>query len=149
MKKQNIIIFDFNRTLYDPDMRILIKDAEQVVKKTAQHYKLGLVSAAVSSRIELIKELGLDTYFSKVVVSKSKNKTDFEAIIEQLHADRKKSYVIGDRIKGEIIIGNQLDLQTIWFRAGKFADEVPESRVEQPKYTITKLKDVLKIVGAL
>ena len=62
MKK--IIIFDFNRTLYDPDQQCLVADARLVLQALRERgFSLCLISRAAPSRKELITELGLDQYF--------------------------------------------------------------------------------------
>ncbi len=54
--------------------------------------------------------------------------------------------VVGDRIKREITIGNRLGMKTAWFKNGKFKDELPESKDEEPTYTLTKLEDVIQLL---
>jgi len=38
---------------------------------------------------------------------------------------------------------------TIWIKKGKFADELPISREEEPDYTITSLRELLPILESL
>lgn len=141
-----IVIFDFNRTIYDPDKRELMTDAKDVFQRLNQsRYKLYLISTSNPSRKELIYELGIEQYFDKIIITENKKK-DFEALAKE-NIDFKSSYVIGDRVKREVIYGNQLGMQTIWLRNGKFANEVPESEIEQPKFTSNILKDILSIIN--
>jgi len=145
MKK--IIIFDFNRTIYDPDKNCLAPYVKFILRILIRRgFTLYLISQANLSREDLIGNLGIKQYFSKIIITKNKSKKDFERIVALKLIDRNASFVIGDRTRKEIRIGNSLGLQTIWFKAGKFANEKPRTKNEQPKYAVRKLKDVLKII---
>jgi FMN phosphatase YigB (HAD superfamily) len=50
--------------------------------------------------------------------------------------------VVGDRIREEIALGNRMGMRTVWYRAGKFADELPEGEDQEPWATVTSLDDV-------
>lgn len=145
MKK--IIIFDFNRTIYDPDNKCLVYGTRFVLRILFRRgFLLYLVSRAGKSRRALIESLGIGQYFSCIKIVKEKSKKDFERILVSKEINRSLSYVIGDRIRKEISIGNSLGLQTVWFRAGKFADEKPRKKIERPKYTVRNLRDILSVI---
>ena len=145
MKK--IIIFDFNRTLYDPETHCLIIGARFVLRTLLRRgFLLYLVSHAEQSRKELIKNLKIKQYFSHIVVTKEKSKKDFQEIIGRNAVNRNLSFVVGDRVRKEIRIGNLLGMQTVWVRTGKFAYENPRKKIEQPTYTVHTLRDVLSVI---
>ena len=145
MKK--IIIFDFNRTIYDPDDNCLIPGARFVLRTLLRRgFSLYLVSRAGQSRKDLIEKLAIKKYFSRIIVAEEKSKKDFERIVTPKMINRRASFVVGDRVRKEIRISNSLGLQTIWFRAGKFADEKPRKKIEQPTYIVRTLPDVLLLV---
>ncbi len=143
---ERVIIFDFNRTIYDPDSDKLVAGAKFVLRTLLRRgFKLFLISRAQKSRRELINKLGLDEYFVRVVVTSDKNRGDFERFLSK-KTDLSSSFIVGDRVRGEIAIGNKLNLQTVWVRSGKFADELPRSDIENPTYTVKELRDVLGII---
>lgn len=145
MKK--IIIFDFNRTLYDPDNDRLMCDARFVLRTLIRRgFLLYLVSRAGQSRKELIEGLGIGQYFSRIIIAKEKSKKDFQKIIAGGAIDLDLSFVVGDRVKQEIRIGNLLGMQTAWVKAGKFANEKPRKKIEQPTYTVRVLCDLLLVI---
>ncbi|HEY4476030.1 MAG TPA: HAD hydrolase-like protein [Candidatus Paceibacterota bacterium] len=145
MKK--IIIFDFNRTMYDPDSKCLMRDARFVLRTLFRRgFSLYLISRAGKLRKEFIKNLGISEYFSRVIIAKEKSKKDFEQIAAPTAINRGLSFVVGDRVRKEIRIGNSLGLQTIWLRSGKFADEKPRAKSEWPTYIVSSLRDILSIV---
>ncbi|OGN29702.1 MAG: hypothetical protein A3A33_04390 [Candidatus Yanofskybacteria bacterium RIFCSPLOWO2_01_FULL_49_25] len=146
MALRRIIIFDFNRTLYDPDHRKLFSDVPEVLKiAKSRGYDLYLVSSAMPSRKELVHELGLHDDFAKVIITDSK-RDGFESIALEKDIDFRKSFVVGDRVVDEITLGNKLGMQTIWLCAGRFADEMPTEKVEKPIFVIKELKEVLRII---
>ncbi|MDA2922172.1 HAD hydrolase-like protein [Patescibacteria group bacterium AH-259-L07] len=144
---KRIIIFDFNRTLYDPDTNMLVPDAKFVLCTLLERkFALYLISHAARSRKKLISTIGIRPYFTNIVITREKSKKNFKKIVQQKMINREQSFIIGDRIRKEIVVGNNLGLQTIWVRIGKFADEYPREENEQPTYTVGTLKGILKII---
>lgn len=145
MKK--IIIFDFNRTIYDPDNNCIIPGVRFVLRTLLRRgFSLYLVSRAGKSRREMIKNLGMRQYFLRIIITKEKSRKDFERIVMGRMINRHLSFVIGDRVRKEISIGNSLGLQTIWFKVGKFADERPRKKSEWPLYIVFEFKQILSII---
>jgi putative hydrolase of the HAD superfamily len=145
MKK--IIIFDFTRTLYDPVARQLVLGALEVVKTLHERgYTLVLVSHDEGNRETLIGKLGLKKYFADICIVKEKNPAVFSHVLEKNDADTANSFVIGDRIKKEILFGNLCGVKTIWFCNGKFATEIPTNDNEKPTHVIQSLTEVLTII---
>lgn len=146
---KQIIIFDFNRTIYNPESRKLAKDAKRVLDiLVRRNFTLYLISRSdlSHSRKKLIDKFGIKRFFSRIVLTEEKILKDFQNLTAQKDIDLSKSFVIGDRIRQEITFGNLLGLQTVWLRTGKFSNELPRNDKEQPKYSIQALKDLLKIV---
>lgn len=63
--------------------------------------------------------------------------------------DPKKTVFIGDRVRSELEIGNKLGATTIWVKQGKFADELPEMRAQEPRFTVTSLSNLHKLCKGL
>lgn len=140
MKK--IIIFDFNRTLYDPEQERIMPEALTILEYlSSKNYELILVSRAVQNRKVLINKLGITPYFNKIIIANNKSLKLFNKII-----GAKPTVIIGDRVKTEITLGNQLGATTIWFKNGKFKDEIPNNNMEKPNYIITNLKQIKTIL---
>lgn len=145
LKQNRIIIFDFNRTLYDPDDKMLLPRVRFVLNILRRRgWAMYLVSRASPTRQDLISKLGINRYFKKIIITKNKNLGDFASIVGQAPIDN--SYVIGDRVREEIKFGNSLGCITIWLCSGKFARELPKTAEEKPDYIVKNLREILKIV---
>jgi len=148
-KKYDGIIFDFNRTLYDPEKEKLM---EGTIKLLNTLKKRGVIMALLSKtttsdRRQLIRSLGLDDYFTKVVLtSGTKNESHFTEMMEAMQVSANRCVVVGDRVKSEITIGKKLGLQTIWLRRGKFRKEVADSPKEQPDHIINNLHEIYSLL---
>ena len=139
-----IIIFDLNRTLYDPETDALLERAVDVLQACLDRgYRLALVSHNEKARADIIDAFDLRRFFSVISLVDEKNTAVFTDILTEMTAPIAQSFAIGDVIPKEIAIGNTCGLQTIWLRAGKFKDMLPTNLQEQPTYTVGKLWDVL------
>ena len=143
---RKIIIFDFTRTIYDPDNDRIIPGTKFVLRTLLRRgFTLYLVSSAGRSRKKWIANL-IGEYFSGLVVKQEKTRKDFERLVMRKKVDRNMSFVIGDRRDIEINIGNSLGVQTIWINTAKFVDEKLTKRIERPTYTVRTLRDILSVI---
>ncbi len=142
------VIFDFNRTLYDPETNKLVEGALGLLERLKKRkYKLALISKKTAEeREDRIYQLGLDKYFQTIKLTESKSEDDFVDILASMSLCASEVAVVGDRVKLEIKIANRLGMRTIWYRKGKFANEVYEEEDERPYYTITKLEQVMSLI---
>jgi len=141
------VIFDFNRTLYNPDTNALNEGALELLEKLASSgYKLCLLSKkSEEERKDKILRLGIEKYFIFIeVVEGEKTEKNFKKCLEIMALQSQKVAVIGDRIRSEIILGNQFGMRTIWYKVGKFAAELPRNKNENPNFVIDNLLDALK-----
>lgn len=144
---EKIMIFDFNRTLYDPDAKSLVPKATFVLNAlTRRGFTLFLVSRAERSRRSAIDNSGIGRYFNGISISNEKNKDDFMSVIGDKKIDFENSFVVGDRLSDEIKIGNALGFKTIRIKAGKFSNEVPQTADEIPTYSVDNLEEILKML---
>jgi putative hydrolase of the HAD superfamily len=145
MKK--LVVFDFNRTLFDPDQGRLIDGALELLEKlkTAGHFLI-LLGKAPRGRGELIKELGIEKYFNKIILKDEKTIEDFKTAKKLVPPDS-YAYAVGDRIKKEILLANLAGFKTIWFKNGRYAVEEPSTEDEQPWMTINSLNELYNLVS--
>ncbi len=143
----NLIIFDWKRTLYDPDQQTLIDGARELLEYLKnQGIPMVLIGKGGDDMNEEVTRLGVKGYFQKVVFAQGdKDPNVFAAQIK----DSKKTLLIGDRVRSELEIGNNLGATTIWVKQGKFAEELPENATQKPDYTVSSLNDCQDLLKSI
>lgn len=145
---QKIIIFDFMRTLYDPDAEKIVPGALELLQSLRDAgYILVLLSTEIGNKADPIAQAGIAPFFEKIILTRNKTTKDFAKIQTQTPHDPQESYVVGDRVRGEIKIGNICGYQTIWLKKGKFASQKPRTTLETPRFTITALPQLQQILA--
>lgn len=142
------IIFDFNRTIYDPRVSGPSRGAIELLESLYEDYKLCLVSCLISGiskeeRCEQIVSLWLNKYFKFIqVIEGEKTIADFRECLRIMELEPQKVLVVGDRVTSEICLGNQLAMTTVWYKSGKFSTLKPENELQEPDHTIIRLDEV-------
>lgn len=142
------IIFDWKRTLYDPDTKILIKgtlDLLEFIKN--QNIPMILMGKGGEDMQEEVDRFGIRRYFQEIVFAEGQK--DPQVFKQYISADPKMTVFIGDRVRSELEIGHKLGATTIWVKQGKFAVEEPENDQQEPNYTVTSLTDCLGVLQNL
>ena len=145
-----VIIFDFGRTLYDRDNDRFFPEVPEVLEKLAPKYKLVIVSMAVSDdpeeRRKILKENNLEKYFDSMIFVKQDKDSAYEKVILDLRVNPEEIVIVDDRVKRGIAWGNRIGATTIWFRNGKFKDDLPDEKTGKPDYIINNLLKILLIL---
>lgn len=145
MSKPHSIIFDWKRTLYNPDDSILIDGAIDVLNYFSRHnIPMFLIGKGQQEMHDETIRLEVSKYFQDILfVVGSKDPNDFMKCINLSFPRR--TIVIGDRINSELYIGKTVGATTIWVKQGKFANEMPTSENQKPDYVVSNLKEVLQL----
>lgn len=136
------IIFDYNRTIFDPEKNELYSGVFEMLKRLASKHELFLISRNEPSRKDQFEKLGIKKYFQKIIFVDEKNKKTLKNLI----GDSKKVLVVGDSIRDEIKIGNKLGLITVRLKKGRFANESSTSPEEEPLFNISEIIELEKII---
>ena len=139
------IIFDYNRTIFDPETDDLYPGALRLLQKLSIRYELFLISRNEPARKKRLEELNIKNYFQKIIFVNEKSKKVFKKIA----GDTKDVIVIGDSMSDEIKIENQLGFVTIRVKQGKFSMETPKSKSEIAKFEITDINELENIIFQL
>lgn len=137
------VIFDWKRTLYDPEKKSLISGAVDALQYLgASGIKLYLVGKDPTNEMtDEPERLGISDYFTVVhFVTGPKSDDDLGQFINPDEPNH--TAVVGDRVRSEIAVGNRLGAQTIWIQNGKFATETPETPEQNPDYTLTDISEL-------
>jgi FMN phosphatase YigB (HAD superfamily) len=138
------IIFDYNRTLFDPENGGLYESVYETLEKLSKEHKLFLFSYNEFGRDKFMKDVHIDNFFSKISLVENKDEKSMSLLIKDSSTDR--TFVVGDSLRNEISIGNKLGYETIWLRKGKFAFELPRNKNEEPSYIINSLGEIFEIL---
>jgi len=142
-----IIVFDFNRTLHDPDSDSLVPNVRLVLDELKNKgHTLPLLSRREGGRDAPVDSLGTRDYFSKAYFVDQKSVDNFKVILSEYDARASSGFVVGDYVPDEIAFGNKIGTTTIWARRGKFSDLTPALPHEHPNYTVRNLRDILEII---
>lgn len=139
-------IFDWKRTLYNPDTRRLIDGATELLDYL--HGQVGtliLVGKGSDDMRDEVQRLGLEAYFTDIRFrTGDKDASLFAGLVDPVSP--LDTTFVGDRIRSELAVGNSLGATTIWVRQGKFSDEIPEAPEQTPTHTVTSLHEVLSLL---
>lgn len=146
-KSDFAVIFDFNRTIYDPETRGLVPGARELLLELQRNsVPLYLVSKADESRPQLLEELALKDFFKEAFFVERKDPALFFEILRHADVHPKQMYVVGDHLHKEIRCGNQCGMRTIWLKRGKFSDLTPEMEADSPWRTVEEMTEVLGLL---
>jgi len=136
------IIFDYNRTIFNPDTGALYLGVLELINNLSKNHELSLISKNEPGRKDVLQELGIDTFFKNILFVDTKSTEIFKQIV----GNENMAIVVGDRIFGEIAVGNELGYITVWVRQGKFKDEIPKSKHQEPNHTIDNIRELKEII---
>lgn len=111
--KQKLIIFDFYRTIYNPETEGLFSGTDKILKKLAEKNILILITTGGKKRKKQIKKLKIEKFFSNIIVTKKKSIQIFKKAIKKSEIKPNEVIIIGDQEKEEIQIGKFLETKTI------------------------------------
>lgn len=142
------VIFDWKRTLYDPDRKELVKGALNLLSHLKnKNIDLVLIGKGGEDMQEEVDRLKVRSYFKTIVFAQGDK--DPKVFADFISDDPGQTILIGDRVRSELEIGNNLGATTIWIKQGKFANEEPESEDQKPNYTVISLKECISLMDSL
>ncbi len=140
-----LIIFDWKRTLYNPDSKKLIDGALELLRFIKKmNIPIILVGKGGMNMSNEIKRLAVDSYFEKIIFIEAEK--DLNIYKPLMSRNPKDTLFIGDRVRSELEVGNKLGAITIWIKQGKFSNEEPENEIQKPTFTVSNLSDCLRLI---
>jgi FMN phosphatase YigB (HAD superfamily) len=135
------ILFDYNRTLFDPDAGRLYDGVSEMLEALSVRHDLYLVSRNEPARERVFLSSSIRKFFVDFAFVGEKSEEILDSFIRG-----EEAIVIGDSIRDEIRIGNRLGCTTIRLLRGKFKDEKPSSPEEQPDYEAKDMSELVAII---
>jgi ribonucleotide monophosphatase NagD (HAD superfamily) len=140
------IIFDWKRTLYDPDTKTLISGTIEVlnfIKK--QNIPLTLIGKGGDDMYQEVERLNVKNYFTNILFKEGEKEIEtFRQYIDKINP--KFTIIIGDRVRSELEVGNILETTTLWVKQGQFATEGPENENQKPDFIVNSLIEIPEIL---
>jgi|SRR3989344_2279801 len=147
------VIFDWGRTIYDPESQQLFPQTEQVLSNlTFRQLRLGLVSIAdtsIEDRHEDLRRFGISHFFQAVQIFGRREQKDFTEVLQGLRVEASRSAVVGDNLGREITLGNRIGAYTIWTRQRLSGVYVPRNAEEMPKAIIEAIPELVSLIDKL
>ena len=143
------IIFDWGRTLHDPVTDMLFPGVKELIPELSKKYTLAVVSLAKSDtpeeRRKIIEKSGIAGHFQTILVGGEDKDEMYERVLLELNISPHKVIVVDDRTVKGVAWGNRKGAQTIWFKNGKFSEELPDEQTGEPTYTVSTISELKKI----
>jgi FMN phosphatase YigB (HAD superfamily) len=143
------VIFDLNRTLYDPFTDSLYPGARTMLEDLATTHRLFLYSKRAGDRGALVARLGIAPHFEYCHYVERKTKEDFTALLQAHAVAPAECIVVGDLVESELRVAGECGVASVWARHGICPVELPEE-AHMPTYTadsIEELHQLLKIIA--
>jgi phosphoglycolate phosphatase-like HAD superfamily hydrolase len=137
------IIFDYNRTLFDPNTDALYPGVKDMLYEIKNKHQLFLVSRLEASRQNKLEQLGIASYFVQTYFTPEKT----EALFSSIPTNSLPVLVVGDSIADEITIGNRLGHITVQVQQGLFANAKPKNDMEKATHTIKNITEIVSIIS--
>ncbi len=149
------IIFDYGRTLYDPETGDFFPDVAATLATLAVTYRLAIVSlvsgegytARRAAREALLRDRDLARHFAAIHFGPTDKDGLYRRALADLDLPATGIAIVDDRVCRGIAWGNRHGATTIWFRNSKFRDEVPDAATGSPTHTITALGAVPRVLA--
>lgn len=140
------VIFDWKRTLYDPESRTLINGAVEILEMFSnRNIPIFLIGKGEEDMYKEVDRLDVGKFFNEIkFVEGEKNPEYYKPHIDTLNPSY--TVIIGDRARSELSAGKSLMTTTVWVRQGVYMDELPEDEQLSPDYQVGSLAELKNLL---
>ncbi|MBN2013593.1 MAG: TIGR02253 family HAD-type hydrolase [Candidatus Altiarchaeota archaeon] len=117
------------------------------------NYKLGVITDGIAvKQWEKLIRLGVQHFFHFVTISgdTGSEKPDpelFRRAIDKSGCAPGETMMVGDRLDKDVKGANEAGMVTVQVMRGKYREVKPREEIERPDYVVSKLSDILRILG--
>lgn len=135
------IIFDWKRTLYNPDEKRLTEGSREVLDTLRDRgLSLVLIGRGENDMYAAVDQAGIEHLFDSITFASTKDDSLF---IDHIPVDAPDTVLaVGDRAQKEVAFAKSLGAKAIWLRSGIFSEEMPLSGME-PDEVIEDIMELL------
>lgn len=143
------IIFDWKRTLYNPEEKSLIFGSLELLNFIFQkNIPMVLIGKGGEDMYQEVDRLNIKKYFTDILFKEGEKEVEtFRQYVNEKQP--KSTLLIGDRVRSELEVGNILGATTVWVKQGQFATEEPKNEDQKPDFTVGSLNEVSKIISEM
>lgn len=136
-------IFDWKRTIYDPENKNLVGGAMDVLEAISRKGSIMvLVGKGGREMYDEVERLGIKSFFDNIFSEEVPKRVEqFEAFVDSKQP--RQTIFIGDRLGSELAIGHCLGATTLWVRQGKFANETIPGSTWIPTHAVNSISEIL------
>jgi len=128
----------------------LLDGAFETVQKMAENFELAIITNGnQDTQHSRIQNSGLKSFMKHIFISEEMNvqkpnREFFEQVLNQIdEKDTSRILVVGDSLSSDILGANNAGLDSCWINANNES----ASKAITPTYTISSIKELLKILG--
>lgn len=140
------VIFDFNRTLFDPTVFALYNGVTSMLEELKAERPLILFSRKSWDRNLLLAQLGIDEYFSATYFVEEKTPETLLASIEPHGLTASECIMVGDMLTDEICAANELGMTTVWFQQSRFGSILGDTVACVPHHTVRSIAELRELL---
>lgn len=149
MTKHGAVIFDFNRTLFDPTVYGLYNGVVPMLEEVGKEKKLILYSRKSWDRHLLLDKLGISKYFDAAYFVEKKTPESLSAAISEHGISGKDCIIVGDMISDELCAGSELGMTTVWFQQSRFGSIYGDQVDCAPLHTVHTIDELRSLLRTL
>ncbi len=139
------VIFDWKRTLYNPEEKNLISGSLELLNFIYQkNIPIVLIGKGGEDMYLEVDRLGVRKYFADILFKEGEKEVEtFRKYVNEKLPE--STLLVGDRVRSELEVGNLLGATTVWVKQGQFATEEPENENQRPNFTVSSLNEMIKL----
>ncbi|HEY4488395.1 MAG TPA: HAD hydrolase-like protein [Candidatus Paceibacterota bacterium] len=142
------VIFDLNRTLYDPIGDELYPGVRQMLEDLRGKTRLFIYSKRTGDRSGLMKRLQLGEHFEACYFHEHKTPENLSVLLTDHALTPQSCIVVGDLVDSELRAAGELGIETVWARHGIEPIELPPE-THMPTYSADTMADLHKLLLVL
>ena len=136
---------------YRHELEKLYDNADLVLQKLSQKYKLGIIANQTDGLVGRLNEFGILKYFSFIISSWDYKimKPDiklFQIAVEKSGYNACEAVMVGDRLDNDIFPAKSIGMKTIWIKQGFGGMQNPKTDEYLPDAEIGSLSDLLSLL---
>jgi|GEM_PF-1559767 len=143
------VIFDFNRTLFDPTIYALYHGVLPMLEELSKERQLFLFSRKGWDRNLLLEQLGIDTHLTASYFVEKKTPENLGQILKDHSLEADESIMVGDMLSDEVRVASELGMKTVWFQQSRFGSILADPALCVPDHTVSSISELRELLTTI